>query len=74
MGLASPSSFLRRLLGRQPAPEDDDAADMGTALGLEVSLGPVSAYLPTVSPVAGGDTAEEDPPMGWLGRRLKRGS
>jgi len=72
MGLAQPASFLRRLVAWRPAPKKDDPADMGTAFGLEASLGPVSAY-----PDEGGTWAEdtargEETPMAWLGRRPNR--
>jgi hypothetical protein len=69
MNLAPPSSFFRRFIARPPAPESQDPADMGTAFGLEASLGPVSAF-------TGDDTAAaaraDESPMGWLGRRFKR--
>ena len=72
MGLASSSSFLRRLVAGPQAPKEDDPADMGTAFGLEASLGPVSAY-PTDDAGRGDAVATgDDAPMGWLGRRLKR--
>ena len=41
MDLESPAAFFRRLLARQKT-ADQDPADMGTAYGLEASLGPVS--------------------------------
>ncbi len=70
MGLASSSSFLRRLVAGPQAPKEDDPADMGTAFGLEASLGPVSAY-PTDDAGCGHPAApDDDAPMGWLGRRL----
>ena len=72
MGLAPPSSFLRRLVARRRASRDVDPADMGTAFGLEASLGPVSAYPDKSGAWAGGATHGEDTPMGWLGRRLNR--
>ena len=68
MGLASSSSFLRRLVAGPQAPKEEDPADMGTAFGLEASLGPVSAYPNDKVP----DAAEDDAPMGWLGRRLPK--
>lgn len=72
MGLASPSSFLRRLVAGPQSPKEDDPADMGTAFGLEASLGPVSAY-PTDDAGRSDRTApEDDTPMGWLGRRLRK--
>jgi hypothetical protein len=72
MGLAPHSSFFRRLVGQRPAPEEDDPADMGTAFGLEASLGPVSGYPADDRAAAGAPVAEDDSPMGWLGRRPKR--
>jgi hypothetical protein len=50
----------------------DDPADMGTAAGLEASLGPVSAYPTKAGALAEQASPAEDTPMGWLGRRLKR--
>lgn len=70
MGLPPASSFLRRLVARQREPLPQDPADLGTAFGLEASLGPVSTY-PTEA--EGADPANRDEaPMGWLGRRPKR--
>lgn len=73
MALAPPSSFLRRLL-TAPRPQDDDPADMGTAWGLEASLGPVSDYPPRdpSAPRLAAADDDEEPPMGWLGRSPKR--
>jgi len=72
MGLASSSAFLRRFVKGSQAPKEDDPADMGTAFGLEASLGPVSAY-PADDAACGNAAAPEDEsPMSWLGRRLKR--
>ena len=69
MNLAPPSSFFRRFITQPPNPEAKDPADMGTAFGLEASLGPVSTFT--------GDDAEvaaraDESPMSWLGRRFKR--
>ena len=74
MGLAPPSSFLRRLLARPAPPVQEDPADMGTAFGLEASLGPWEE--PEAgdanSPHAIQKRDEDDSPMGWLGRRTAR--
>jgi hypothetical protein len=73
MHLGSTAAFFRRLMARQK-PADQDAADMGTAYGLEASLGPVSTYFaPDGQPVApGGRPATDEAPMAWLARRLRR--
>ena len=49
-----------------------DRADMGTAFGLEASLGPVSAYPDESGTRAEGTAHGEDTPMAWLGRRPNR--
>jgi len=74
MSLAPASSFFRRLLARKPALKVDDPANMGTAFGLEASLGPFVA-----DPQGAGKrrsahagTPGDDSPMGWLGRRITR--
>jgi hypothetical protein len=73
MDLESPAAFFRRLMGRQKA-ADQDAADMGTAYGLEASLGPVSTYFTPDGQTAtpGGRPASDEAPMTWLARRLRR--
>jgi len=73
MDLESPAAFFRRLLARQKL-VDQDPADMGTAYGLEASLGPVSAYFtPDGQPAGpGGSPATDEAPMTWLARRLRR--
>jgi hypothetical protein len=72
MGLATGAWFLRRVVTRQPAAVEDDPADMGTEIGLEVSLGAPGAD-PVEDTAAPGETAPaDDSPMGWLSRRLKR--
>jgi hypothetical protein len=72
MGLATAAWFLRRIVPRKPATLEDDPAGMGTEIGLEVSLGPVSTDFArdasTDEPAPG-----DDSPMDWLSRRLKRG-
>lgn len=70
MDLSSPSSFFRRFVARQAPADPDDPADLGTAFGLDASLGPVSAYV-TGEAVAGDDDADQAP-MSWLARRLRR--
>jgi hypothetical protein len=74
MSLAPASWFFRCLLARKPALKMDDPANMGTAFGLEASLGPVGAdpdgegKRVTTQAGAPGDES----PMGWLGRRITR--
>lgn len=70
MGLDSIAAFFRRLVGRASAGASEDAAELGTAFGLEVSLGPVSSYPNCESgePATDGEEA----PMSWLARRLRR--
>jgi hypothetical protein len=70
MGLAPASSFFRRLMARQRGPVKEDPADMGTAFGLEASLGPVSAYPSQALEDRAPGTNET--PMSWLGRRSNR--
>ena len=70
MGLASSSLFLRRLVAGAPAPKEVDPADMGTAFGLEASLGPVSAYPADATDLGDPAAPDGDAPMGWLSRRL----
>jgi hypothetical protein len=70
MDLDSPAAFFRRLVGRVPVGASQDAADLGTAFGLEVSLGPVSTY-PAREDVDSADYGA-DAPMNWLARRLRR--
>ena len=74
MSLAPASSFFRRLVMRQPALKEDDPADMGTAFGLEASLGPVSAYPDDAGARGGAQSGRprDESPMGWLGRRIAR--
>jgi hypothetical protein len=73
MDLESPAAFFRRLLARHKT-ADQDPADMGTAYGLEASLGPVSTYFtPDGQPATpGGRPAADEAPMTWLARRLRR--
>lgn len=73
MDLESPAAFFRRLLARQKT-ADQDPADMGTAYGLEASLGPVSTYFAPDGqpPASGGRPATDEAPMTWLARRLRR--
>ncbi len=73
MDLESPAAFFRRLLARQKT-ADQDPADMGTAYGLEASLGPVSTYFTPdgQSAVPGAGPPADEAPMTWLARRLRR--
>ena len=70
MGLASSSLFLRRLVAGPQAPKEVDPADMGTAFGLEASLGPISAYPTDAAGLGDPAVPDDDAPMGWLSRRL----
>lgn len=74
MDLDSPAAFFRRLMPRQKGDAAQDPADLGTAFGLEASLGPVSAYFtPDGQPVSpGAGVAIDEAPMNWLARRLRR--
>jgi hypothetical protein len=74
MDLESPAAFFRRLIARQTAPAAEDPAAMGTAFGLEASLGPVSAYFTADAPATdgGNDPAAAESPMNWLARRMQR--
>lgn len=68
----SPAAFFRRLIGRATAPATQDPADLGTAFGLEASLGPVSTYFAKDDLPAGQDSNGTEPPMHWLARRWRR--
>lgn len=75
MDMDSPAAaFFRRLRPRPKDEADQDPAAMGTAFGLEASLGPVSAYfMPEDEPAApGAPQAGDEAPMSWLARRLRR--
>lgn len=72
MDLDSTAAFFRRLVGRAAAPACEDPADLGTAFGLEASLGPVGEYYVAECPLGGEDDGGADAPMNWLARRLKR--
>ncbi len=65
------NSFFRRFVNRQPAPAQEDPADMGTEYGLEASLGPVGE-LNAEDNDADGATHSEHAPMDWLNRRSNR--
>jgi len=67
MDLATPATFLRRLLRRRPR-QEIDPANMGTVFGLEASLGPVRRDPAGDEPSATERGAET--PMSWLARRL----
>jgi len=74
MSLAPPSpSFFRRLLTRRARRELDDPADMGTAFGLEASIGPASGLM-VESDLANAPAGAplDDSPMGWLTRLSPR--
>ena len=71
MSSEPPPSFFQRFIRRQPLPARDDPADMGTAYGLEASLGANSRG--TSNTASGVDTSnDDDPPMGWLSRLTHR--
>ena len=72
MGLAAGAWFLRRIVTRKPSIEDDDAAGMGTEIGLEFSLGPVGTDLAEVATPTDDGAPGDDSPMGWLNRLPKR--
>jgi hypothetical protein len=65
------NSFFRRFVNRQAAPTQDDPADMGTAFGLEASLGPVGD-LDAEEGDDDGTTRSEHAPMDWLNQRGHR--
>lgn len=71
MSLARASSLLRRLVSRQPVLKDDPA-DMGTAFGLEASLGPVSTHPAEDGARTDCPANADDWPMAWLARRFRR--
>ncbi len=68
----STAAFFRRLVGRAAAPASEDPADLGTAFGLEASLGPVGEYYVAEIPPVGENDGSADAPMNWLARRPKR--
>ena len=70
MDLGSPADFFRRFVDRR-APVDGDPANMGTAYGLEQSLGPVTSYASEPEAAGQSEPAAEGP-MAWLAKRLQR--
>lgn len=70
MDLDSAAAFFRRLVGRRATPAGHEPADLGTAYGLEESLGPVNDY--AAADDQGDGTADGEGPMSWLTRRLRR--
>jgi hypothetical protein len=70
MDLESPAGFFRRFVDRRPQ-DDADPADMGTAYGLEQSLGPVTSYASDPEVAVASEPAGAGP-MAWLARRLRR--
>ena len=68
----SPSAFFRRFVRRPASPAGQDPADLGTAFGLEASLGPVSRYDARDARPAGEPAEAADAPMNWLARRQRR--
>jgi len=65
------NSFFRRFVNRQPVPTQEDPADMGTAFGLEASLGPVGD-LDAEDDDTDGVARSEHAPMDWLNQRSRR--
>ena len=72
MGLAAAAWFLRRIVTKQSSALEDDPAGMGTEIGLEISLGPVSTDFAGDAPSTENPAPRDDSPMDWLSRRLKR--
>ena len=65
-------SFFRRFVApREPAPTQIDPADLGTAFGLEASLGPADAS-DSEDDAPGGAPRSEHAPMDWLTRPKRR--
>lgn len=73
MGLAAAAWFLRRIVTKQSPAAQDDPAGMGTEIGLEISLGPVSTDFAGDAAATDKPAPGDDSPMDWLNRRLKRG-
>ncbi len=71
MAVATQNSFFRRFVNREPKPAPDDPVGMGTAFGLEASLGPVSEFDADEEVSAEGYPAREQAPMDWLAQRRK---
>lgn len=69
--MATQNSFFRRFVHREPEPTIDDPADMGTAFGLEASLGPVGELDTDEEDSAEGPPEREQAPMDWLAQRHK---
>jgi hypothetical protein len=72
MGLAAAAWFLRRIVTKQSSALEDDPAGMGTEIGLEISLGPVSTDFAADVPATDNRAPGDGSPMDWLSRRLKR--
>ena len=71
MAMATQNSFFRRFVYREPEPALDDPADMGTAFGLEASLGPVGEFDADEGPRSEGHADQQHAPMDWLAQRHK---
>ncbi|MEO8123185.1 MAG: hypothetical protein ABI633_03980 [Burkholderiales bacterium] len=69
--MATQNSFFRRFVNREPKPAPDDPADMGTAFGLEASLGAADEFNADEEVIAEGHPARERAPMDWLAQRHK---
>lgn len=70
MDLESPAAFFRRLVAGRALPADDPA-DLGTAYGLDASLGPANTDFARDG-TPGTDPKATEEPMTWLARRLQR--
>lgn len=71
MTKAAQSSFFRRFVHRAPESAHDDPADLGTAFGLDLSLGPADAQDENDDRRTDGTPQSEHTPMAWLSQRRK---
>lgn len=66
------ATFWRRLVGRLKPGAAEDPAAMGTAFGLEASLGPASSLFLADGHAADSRLDPPESPMNWLARRRQR--
>jgi len=65
------NSLFRHLVRQEPEPVPDDPADMGTAFGLEASLGPSGEFDADEEQDSQAHPRPQRAPMDWLARRGK---
>ena len=66
------ASWLSRWMRARTAPARDDAADYGTAFGLELSVGPVDPEHPPLAGIAAAPVPFKPVATHWWSRRRQR--